>query len=203
MLIRKINIFLALIFLFKIYSSNNTVYRVPFGLYNIKQKYNENDIINNIFNNIIYVNLSIGTPPQIVPFVLNINSQTFTVYKKVFNKNLSSGYKELSKLENLNGNEDISSGIRSIDILNINNQKKEINFILSDEIKFKDYPFGILGLLIPNNIKDGLYPFFNSLKKGRIINSFTWSLKYFNNISLLNTISVNRNNNYRRIYIWK
>ena len=195
MLIRKINIFLALIFLFKIYSSNNTVYRVPFGLYNIKQKYNENDIINNIFNNIIYVNLSIGTPPQIVPFVLNINSQTFTVYKKVFNKNLSSGYKELSKLENLNDNEDISSGIRSIDILNINNQKKEINFILSDEIKFKDYPFGILGLLIPNNIQDGLYPFFNSLKKGKIINSFTWSLKYFNNISLLNTISANKNNN--------
>ena len=169
MLIRKINIFLALIFLFKIYSSNNTVYRVPFGLYNIKQKYNENDIINNIFNNIIYVNLSIGTPPQIIPFALNMNSQTFTVYEKVFNKNLSSGYKELSKLENLNDNEDISSGMRSIDILNINNQKKEINFILSDEIKFKDYPFGILGLLIPNNIQDGLYPFFNSLKKGKII----------------------------------
>ena len=195
MLIRKINIFISLIFLFKIYSPNNAVYRIPFGLYNIKQNYIKNDVINNIFNNIIYVNLSIGTPPQIVPFALNMNSQTFTVYEKVFNKNLSSTYKELSKLENLDDNEDISSGMKSLDILNINNQKKEINFIFSDEIKFKDYPFGILGLLIPNNIQDGLYPFFNSLKKGKIINSFTWSLKYFNNISLLNTISANKNNN--------
>ncbi len=195
MIIRKINLLLALIFLFKIYSPNKTVYRIPFGLYNIKQKYYENDVINNIFNNIIYVNLSIGTPPQIVPFALNMNSQTFTVYEKVFNKNLSSTYRKLSKLEDLNDNEDISSGIRSIDILNINNQKKEINFIFSDDIKFKDYPFGILGLLIPNNIQYGLYPFFNSLKKAKIINSFSWSLKYFNNISLLNTISVNKNSN--------
>jgi len=195
MLIRKINIFFALIFLFKMYSPNNIVYRIPFGLYNIKQIYNENDVINNIFNNIIYVNLSIGTPPQIVPFILNMNSQTFTVYEKVFNKNLSSTYKELSKLEILNDNEDISSGMNSKDILNINNQKKEINFIFSEVIKFKDYPFGILGLLIPNNIQEGVYPFLNSLKEEKIINSFTWSLKYFNNISLLTAISVNKNNN--------
>ena len=146
MIIRKINKLFVLIILFKIYSPNNTVYRIPFGLYNIKQMYNENNVINNIFNNILYVNLSIGTPPQTVPFVLNMNSQTFTVYEKVFNKNLSSTYKELSKLENLNDNEDASSGIKSMDILNINNGERFQTYIIAGKNILCNYTFQTLCL---------------------------------------------------------
>ena len=188
------NLFILIVFV-NFCTSNNNIYRIPFGLYNTKGKNNNLDIIKNIYYNIIYVNLSVGTPSQIVPFGLNMNSQTFTIYNKIYNKNLSSSYEDLSKIEKTYENEDVSSGLNSMDVLNLNNQKYKINFILSSKLKFKNYPFGILGLLIPNKIESGVFPFFNTLKKGKIINSYTWTLKYYNNISLLDTIFGNEINN--------
>ena len=194
-------LFLLLVFI-KVCLSDNNVYKIPFGLYNIRNYNNISDIVHNIFFNIMYVNLSIGTPPQNIPFGLNMNSQTFTIYSKVFDKNESSTYEELSKYENNDENEDegeVSSGYYSKDILNINNISQEINFLLADKLKYENYPFGMIGLLIPNNIESNIelekYPFFNSLKEAKLINSFTWTLKYFNNISLLDTIyEYGRNN---------
>ena len=190
----KINFFILITYL-KIFISDTDVYRIPFGLYNIKGNSYSHDIANNIFFNLIYVNLSIGTPSQTVPFGLSINSQTFTVYNKTFNKSLSSTFEGKSNYTNDDDDEIVSTGINSLDILTINNEQQKINFILSTKLKNIDYPFGLIGLAIPKNVEQEIYPFFNSLKEGKVINTFTWSLKYFNNISLLDTLYGNEENN--------
>jgi len=191
----KIYFFILITYL-KLIICETNVYRIPFGLYNIKGKNFSHDIANSIFYNLIYVNLSIGTPSQNVPFGLSINSQTFTVYNKNFNKSKSSTFEEKSNFTN-NDDEDefVSAGINSLDVLTINNTKQKINFILSTSLANLNYPFGLIGLAIPKNVEQEIYPFFNSLKEGKVITSFTWSLKYFNNISLLDTLYGNGENN--------
>ena len=149
-------------------------------------------IVNNIFSNIMYINLSIGTPPLNIPFALNINSEIFTLYSKIYNN--SETYEEISKYENDDEEEFISLGYKAMDILNINDKKEKINFILSTKINYENYPFGIVGLSIPKNIESEIYPFMNSLKKAKLIDSFTWTLKYFSNQTLLDTIYSSENN---------
>ena len=191
----KTSIFIFIIYL-KIFLSDTSVYRIPFGLYNIKGKNYSHDIANSIFYNIIYVNLSIGTPSQTVPFGLSLNSQTFTVYNKTFNQSKSSTFEGKSNFTNEDDDDEIVyRGINSLDVLTINNEQQKINFILSTELKDIYYPFGLIGLAIPKNVEPEIYPFFNSLKEGTLINSFTWSLKYFNNISLLDTLYGGEKNN--------
>ena len=47
---------------------------------------------------------------------------------------------------------------------------------------------GIIGLKIPKKIQNGVYPFFNSLKKAELISSFIWTLKFYDNITLFEQI---------------
>ena len=176
------------IFLKQIFLTINDVYKIPFGFYKNREKCSDFDKIGNIFFNIMYMNLSIGTPPQKVPLEINMNNQIFTLYNQVYNNSKSITYKEISKYNNTNENEFISSGFNSMDFLNINDKKEKINFILSTEIKYENFPFGMIGLSIPNNFESEEYPFFNSLKQANIINSYSWTLKYFNNISLIDTL---------------
>ena len=77
------------------------------------------------------MNLSLGTPPQITPFELDSNSQTFSASNELFNRNLSSSYKQVSTKEiNINF-EVVEKGFNSKDILKIdNNINKEIHFIV-------------------------------------------------------------------------
>lgn len=83
MFLNQINIFFILILLVKFNKSeNNSIYRIPIGLYKSFEDNNEATLIQNIFFNFLYLNLSIGTPPQIIPFHLDINSQSFYVSKK-------------------------------------------------------------------------------------------------------------------------
>ena len=179
--------FYFVLLLFKLFISNDNIYRIPFGLFNQKKIEIDSDIINNILYNRLYLNLSIGTPPQIVPFELDINSQTFSVSNDIFNRNKSLTYEQISKKEAYFSYEDAEKGFNSKDVLNIDkSDNKKINFILCTEYQAnKKNKFGILGLRIPKKVQFGVYPFFFSLKQAGIINSYTWTLKYFDNISLI------------------
>ena len=180
-----------------IFISQCNEFKIPFGLYRNKELCSDFNIMNNIYFNILHVNLSFGTPPQNVPFLLTIRSQTFAINNQVYNNNHSQTYEELSNytIDFYNEDEFISSGFNSMDILNLKNKKEKINFVLITEIKYEKFPFGMLGLAIPNKVEPEVYPFFNSLSRANIINSFTWTLKYFDNISLIDTIYSNENNN--------
>ena len=126
--------FYILIILIECFFTNDKIYRIKFGLFNQKSNENEASIINNIYHNGIYLNLSIGTPPQIIPFELDSNSQTFSISKYFFNKNLSSTYEQLSQKEEYYAYEQIDSGLDSKDVLNIDkNIHKKINFIFAEK----------------------------------------------------------------------
>ena len=191
--IYKISFYL-LILTIKLFESNNNIYRIPFGLYNTNFNNNSLDLINNIFFNLIYVNLSIGTPPQIIPFSLNVNTQTFSAPNNLFNKNKSSSYESISKHEISYEYEAVTDGFNSKDILNIDNiTNKKINFILGTKYENKNNILGIIGLLIPKRVQFGVYPFFQSLRNAGFINAYSWTLKYFDNISLIDAIVYNEN----------
>ena len=194
-------IFYIILIKIQLITTNNNIYKIPFGLFNQKSiRNNSKDMIHDIFYNSIYVNLSIGTPPQIVPFSLNINSQTFSVSNFNFNRNHSSSYESTSKGEDSYENEEVIYGFNSKDVLNINNNsKKKINFILGSEYKNKKNILGIIGLMIPKKIQYNVYSFFDSLRIGGFINSCSWTLKYFDNISLVDTIVYDSNNNKKNI----
>ena len=130
MVIIRQKILIYSILLKQILLNINDVYKIPFGFYKNREKCSDIDIIGNIFFNIMYMNLSIGTQPQKVPLEINMNSQTFTLYNQVYNNSKSVTYKEISKYNNTNENEFISSGFYSMDVLNINDKKEKIDFIL-------------------------------------------------------------------------
>ena len=185
-----------LILLIRIFSSNNKIYRIPFGLFKQQNLDKETNIINNIVNNGKYLNLSIGTPPQLTPLELDTIYQTFSISNKYFKKNESLTYEQISE-EDYFIYEVSDDGFLSKDILNINNNvKKEINFILGTKFKNKkNNNLGIIGLHIPKKIQKGVYPFFNSLKEAQLINSFVWTLKFYDNISLFDQVTYNEEKN--------
>ena len=169
--------------------NSNQIYKIQIGLFNTFEGEKELSILENMFYDLAYVNLSIGTPSQIVPFELNINSQTFYVPNKFFNPNKSSTYQSLSKGEELYEYNDVKAGFNAKDILKIDNLKEEINFIFETKTS-KDNDLGNIGLLIPFMFQTDVFPFFQSLKRAGIISSYTFTLKYFNNISLDDTLYI-------------
>ena len=74
--------FYFLLLLIEFFSANDKIYRIKFGLFNPKSKESDSSFINNLFYNRIYVNLSIGTPPQILPFELDIKSHLMSKFQE-------------------------------------------------------------------------------------------------------------------------
>ena len=183
----RVNILFILLLVKFNQSSTNNIYKLPFGLFNLYEKDTEEELINNIFHNFLYVNLSIGTPPQTIPFHLDINSQSFYVSKKYFNRTASSTYEQISKTETTYSNENVISGFNSIDILNINGEAKKVNFIFETKHN-KDNDIGCIGLVVPTKIHPDVYSFSASLISAEFINSFIWTLKFDNTLSPLDMI---------------
>lgn len=190
------NIFLCffIIILKEIISSNNKIYRIPFGLFKQENSGKDSDIINNIVTNGKYINLSIGTPSQNVPFELDTTCQTFSVSNKTFDRNESITYEQISVREAHYNYEIVENGYTSRDVLNIDNSiNKSINFIYGTKFLYsKRNNIGVIGLLIPNRVQYGAYPFFESLKLVKLVNLSIWTLKFFDNISLFDMITYNK-----------
>lgn len=180
---KHISKFILILLSFNLISSKDLI-RIPFGLHSTKA--NET-LIENIFNNIVYANLSLGTPAQILPSKLEINSQTFYFPSSLFNKEKSNSFHSSPETEI--EYEEIETAFLSTDTLHINGKDKTINFLLSDTDKQK---LGNIGLLLPHQTDTGVYSFFQSLNKAELINSYSWTLKYFQNISLVDSVSGNR-----------
>ena len=174
-------------------SLNDRAFGIKFGLFNQKSSSKDIHLINNIFYNGIYLNLSIGMPPQRVPLELDMNTQIFSISNKAFNKNQSSTYEDISKNEIFFDYDDIERGYNSKDIFILNNKTtNKINFLLGTK-----YPvdrienLGIIGLSFPRRYQVG-YPFFESFKNSEVINSRIWTIKYNNNKNLFDTICYNK-----------
>ena len=180
------NTFIFLIFLFgELIKNIFSEIRIPFG---IIHKINNDSIplITKILQNKIYTNLSLGTPPQIIKSYLKINFELFHLPSKLINTTNSKTMKCTTDVELSIGFEDVLSGYYCTDIIYFNNIEKRVDFILNGE---RGDIYGSIGLLIPQDVDPDMYPFFQSLKENEVINSYTWTLKYFNNISLIDTIN--------------
>ena len=195
---KKIFSYIFLLLLFELTTLYNNIYKNQLGLFNQKDSKNTSKIIDNIFYNRIYLNLSIATPIQIMPFELDITTQTFSVSNKAFNKNQSLTYEQISKSGVFFDYDDVTLGYNSKDILNLNNFNnnyfsKKINFILGTKYQIdKNENMGIIGLSISKRGHSGVYPFFQSLKKEEIINSSIWTIKYNKNLNLFDLIYYNK-----------
>ena len=182
-------IFISLIILIAeciIYSFSEI--RIPFAIID-KQNNDSAPLINKIVLNEIYSNLTFGTPPQIIQLNYKMDYLLFYLPSTIINTTNSETMNCTSVNASLIKMESVFSGYFCTDIIYINNTEKKVDFILNGK---KGGNFGSIGLLLPTKVRYGIYPFFQSLHKNKIINSFTWTLKYFQNISLIDTINGNK-----------
>ena len=183
------NIFIYLIILYGdliLYTTSEV--RIPFGIIN-ENNNNSELFIDKITQNQIYTNISFGTPPQLIKLYLKINYQVFYLPSNLINANNSKTMNCTSIYELSIDFETVQNGYYCTDIIYLNNIEKKINFILNGK---NGDNFGSIGLLLPQGYINDIYPFFQSLYKNNAINSVTWTLKYFKNISLIDTINGNK-----------
>ena len=131
----KKTLILLLLFINVLIISSNRIVRIPIGLINTNlqgdKEEDSRNIVKDIFYNMEYVNLTIGTPPQIIPCHIDINSRSFFISNKYFDSKQSSTYELLRDDVIFYGL--ITSGLIVKDKLKINNKEINFNFILANE----------------------------------------------------------------------
>ena len=170
------------------YISSAKILKIPLSLTK-KLKTLSTNLIENIYQSTIYSNLSFGTPPQSIKFYLKMYYMSFFLPSKIINKTNSETLKCSSDVEIDMDDDQIESGYYCTDYINISGNKTNINFILNGH-KGDDY--GSIGLLLPQNVEFNTYPFLRSLYQGKMINSLIWTMKFFKNISLIESINSNQ-----------
>lgn len=167
---------LIIIFLFKI--SICEIIKIPIGIINPKNNSENLSLVSKLFFNKPYINISIGTPPQLIPLLFLKDSFSLFVYETNFNRNKSSTFS--SSGEAIPYFLDIySTGYPSKDIINFGNYhgNKFFDFVLS---VFYDNPYGCIGMKIHRENKDELPSFSYKLKENKIILKNIWTVKMNN-----------------------
>jgi hypothetical protein len=121
-----------------------------------KEKLTGKNYIDSLLNSQLTCKIPIGTPQQILPLNLKLNSYTTYISSSSikepesmikFNELKSSSYKKISDKIEYYDDQDFSYGIKSIDkfYLNENNNTyQELTFILATQLRYNET--GILGL---------------------------------------------------------
>ena len=182
------NIFSSLIIFFGeliIYTYSEI--RIPFGILN-KNKNDSAPLIDKLIQNEIYANLSFGTPSQLIQLNFKMFFMAFYLPSSIINTTNSKTMKcTTSGLLPIDF-ESVSEGYYCTDVIYLNNTEKNVSFLLNEEYG-GDY--GSIGLILPYKSRTGIYTFFQTLNSNKVINSYTWTFKYFNNISLIDMINGN------------
>ena len=86
-------------FLFLSFKLINCFYIIPFDTINIKDKEinDTNNYLNDLIQNELYVNLSMGTPKQDLKAVLKMDKYGFLIYEDALKYNLSESYEEVDE----------------------------------------------------------------------------------------------------------
>ena len=148
-----------------------------------------NDYIFRLFTDNFYFNLTLGTPPQIIPTIWNMHQYSFKLYNNSINKNNSSTFKNISEVFRYNFDES-SNAIFCEEIFSFkdenNNSFSNIMSFMNLDVKEKNY--GFVGLELPDYPEDGLLTFIRSLKKYNIINKYIFFI-YYNSNQNINDIT--------------
>ena len=149
----------------------------------------KNDFPENYIHNDIYIDIPFGTPEQIIP--LNIRLQSYLTFItsedfkegniKKFSYNSSLTFLKLMKSKYRFAGREYTEGIKVSDTIKLGNLKIEnFQFVLMNNISYLQS--GILGLSLKENhdsMKETSLIF--QLKKQNFISSYAFSLKYLNN----------------------
>ena len=149
--------------------------KYPINLNNINsiQTYNyfpkttnaNNNFFYRLFTDDIHFNLTLGTPPQIIPTIWNMNQYSFKFYNKSFNINKSSSFDDAI----------LGQDIFYFTEVNSISFNTKLNFLKFEQGE-KNYSF--VGLQLPDYIADDLLNFTRVLKQGKIINNYIFFIYY-------------------------
>lgn len=175
------------VILIKIFLSE--IIKIPFGIINTEKDSESYHLIGKLLFNKLYINLTIGTPPKKIKVYLRKDSYALYISEKNFNKSYSDSYKSNNILETF-FLDIYTTGYISKEIIRIgdyqNNNNTQLDFVLAVS---DDNSLGALGLKVPHNFPEGMYSFIHSLKNNSIISSYTWTLKYYSNKKLIDSIN--------------
>ena len=149
-----------------------------------------NDLLFRLFTDDFYFNLTLGTPPQIIPTLWNMNQYSFKFYNSSFNQNKSSSFKNVSSSFNYNFDESNKAKICEDKFYFIDENNNSFSNLLSF-MRFErgEENYSFIGLQVPNEIEDELLTFTRALKKYKIINKYIFFIyynKYQNNNDITN-----------------
>ena len=167
-----------LIVLFILKISICEIIKIPLGIINPKNDYKNYSLIAKLFFSKPYANLSIGTPPQLIPVLFKKDSFSIIIYQDNFNPNKSSTFNALGNVEEYFLDFYVT-GYPSKDIINFGNYQgdKLFDFLLA---VFYDNKYGCIGMKIARENKDELPSFTTILKNNKIISDNIWTIKMKN-----------------------
>jgi len=185
--------FLFFFYLNERISSTTKIIQFKFEKYNINiadinslkyrsSNYQENSIDKNDFmfrllTDDLHFNLTIGSPPQIIPTIWNMNKYSFKIYSSSYNSNKSSSYKEIKNF--LYSFDEVKNAFLCEDnfyFFDENNQKFYCNFNFINIENKNNYSF--VGLQLPDVITDDLLTFIKEMKKNDIIDKYIFYILY-------------------------
>ena len=182
------NIKIIILILFNI--SLSEIIKISFGIINTEKYSQTPNLISKLVYNRIYINMTVGTPPQLIKLYLRKDNYALYIKEENFNKTLSESF-ESNNILNTFFLDIYTTGYFSKDFIEFGNYKNNNN----DKIDFvysvsDDNSLGALGLKIPHNFPEGLTSFLDNLKNKNIISSQVWTLKYYySNKKLLESIN--------------
>ena len=161
---------------------------IPFEKNEEKKPFNFTE---DIIQNLIYTNISIGTPYQKLKSYLSLNKGAFYIsdyyLPKQFDINLSSTFNFESNDMNFSSEEDFKKGKLSKDIFQFKNIKgnniilSNITFIYATNNNKNLKPFpSALGFMLKTVPSKQKYNFLYQLKENKIISSYTFTIKFKN-----------------------
>ena len=137
----------------------------------------KNDFMFRLLTDDLYFNLTIGTPPQIIATIWNMNKYSFKIYSSSYNYNQSFTYKELKNF--LYSFDEVKNAFLCEDnfyFFDENNQKFSSNFNFINIENKNNYSF--VGLQLPDFITDDLLTFIKEMKKNDIIDKYIFYILY-------------------------
>ena len=140
---------------------------------------NKNDFMFRLFTDDVYINLTIGSPPQIIKTIWNMNKYSFKIYSSSFNFNKSMTYKEISKPFLYSFDETSNALFFEDNFYFIDgNNKTFSNLFKFIKLENDKNNFSFIGLQLPGVLTDNLLTFVKDLKENEIIDKYIFYILY-------------------------
>ena len=139
---------------------------------------NKNDFMFRLLTDDLYFNLTVGSPPQIIPTIWNMNKYSFKIYSGSYNFNKSNTYKEIKPF--VYSFDEVKKAFLCEDIFYFTDENNEIfssifNFI---NLENNNNNYSFIGLQLPEIISENLLTFVKEMKKNEIIDKYIFYILY-------------------------